>query len=239
KSGSRHLPQARSTAGLVAGGNTHRGNGLAFPVLPATASQRLPQRHNRRAPAAGFRRSVPEAGHKIGTGQDGADRFALHADASAVNDAHEAEAAFPRQRQVLFDYRRDVAGRHAVQVEHVGDGNRDGIVSVHNTISGSSSNRNAQPGMPAGRRITELRAPDVRRPAVSGAGSRSLPSGPSNGVSTSSSGSLPTVHRWRDEESLRGRPVSGQNLSAGWRACETPRWYPSGALSTAPVRSVP
>jgi hypothetical protein len=63
-----------------------------FLSARARSFSSMPQRHNRRAPAAGLGRSVFETGYEIGAGQDGADRFALHADAAAVNDAHEAKA---------------------------------------------------------------------------------------------------------------------------------------------------
>src|SRR5674476_324195 len=84
-----------------------------------------------------------------------------------------------------------------------------------------------------------LRAPDVKQPAETWTGSRSLPSDPSSGVSVSSAALPPIAPGRSGGEALPARPTCGRTPSAGWRGHDTPDLYPSDALSTLPVRSVP
>src|ERR1035438_7268230 len=89
---------------------------------------------NSRAPSTGFRRRVAERRHKTGAGQDRAHDFALHSDAAAVNDADGAEAHLVRLLQVGLDHTLDVARRHAVQVEDIGDGNADRFAGLRKIV---------------------------------------------------------------------------------------------------------
>jgi hypothetical protein len=47
-----------------------------------------------------------------------------------VHDAQSLVSQAPRFNQILLDYGFDVAGRHAVQVEDVGDGNGNRVVQL-------------------------------------------------------------------------------------------------------------
>src|SRR5450759_3950841 len=80
------------------------------------------------APASGFRRRVPKLGHKRSAGKHGADGFALRSDAAPVDDPQGAVAHPVRFDEVFFNNGAHVPRRDAVQVEHIGDGNADGLV---------------------------------------------------------------------------------------------------------------
>src|SRR5437867_2333827 len=82
-------------------------------------------------------------------------------------------------------------------------------------------------------------APDVKRPAETGIDSRSLPSDPLTGVSSSSTASPPTAPGQSDGEAIRACPVASHNPNAGWRGAETPHWLPSDALSVLLASSIP
>ncbi len=83
-------------------------------ALPA----RLPQMHDRRAPAAVLRVVEGERDHLGVFGQDGMDGAPQVADAFAVNDSHLEDAAFPARCQVIQHQVFDLPWAECVQVQH-------------------------------------------------------------------------------------------------------------------------
>ena len=81
-------------------------------------------------PSAGLGRRVSERHHKSGASQDRAHDLALHSDTAAVNDADGAESHLAGLLQVGLDYTLDVARRHAVQIEDIGDGDSDRFIGI-------------------------------------------------------------------------------------------------------------
>lgn len=90
----------------------------------------LAEVHNCGAPSTRFPGSIAERGDKRGSGENGTDDLALHSDAAAVDDAEGPVSETVGFVEVLFDYRLDVPGRDAVEIEDIGDGNSDGFL-VH------------------------------------------------------------------------------------------------------------
>ena len=81
--------------------------------------------HNRCSPSARFGGSIPKVEYKAGAGQNGADHFALHADAAAVNNADCPKAQAMSFGEVFLYNGVNVAGRYAVEIENIRDGNSD------------------------------------------------------------------------------------------------------------------
>ena len=98
--------------------------------LPTSCGSVTTEGGNSGAPSAGLWWRVAVCHHKTGAGQHRADYLALHPDAASVNDADGAEAHLVRLLQISLDHALDVARRHAVQVEDVGDGDPDGFLRV-------------------------------------------------------------------------------------------------------------
>ena len=93
------------------------------------------------APTPRFGGRVAEGFDENGAGQDRAYHFALHADATAMDNAEgfvTQTVSFP---EVFFNNFLDVARRHAVEIEDVGDGQADGF--LHH-----SGPKNEGPGKP-------------------------------------------------------------------------------------------
>src|SRR5947209_20552910 len=88
----------------------------------------LSQRNDCSAPAAGFGRRVVEACDEGRAGQDGANHFALHSDATAVNDAKGFEPQTVRFGEIFLDYRHYITWSNGVQIEDVGDGVANGVL---------------------------------------------------------------------------------------------------------------
>src|SRR5579871_670549 len=85
------------------------------------------ERHDGSAPATGFRRSVTEFQHEGSFGQDRADNFALHANASAVNDSQSFEPEAVGFFQVGLHDIFHVARRYRMQIENVRNRNANRI----------------------------------------------------------------------------------------------------------------
>ena len=77
------------------------------------------------APPAGLGGCIPEIRHEWRSREHRAHHLALHADATAVNDAESLETRPVRFQQVLLYHAFDIARRHAVEIEHIRDGNPD------------------------------------------------------------------------------------------------------------------
>src|SRR5215467_8615168 len=87
------------------------------------------QRHNGSAPSAGFSGSISEFGNKRSSRQDRAHNLTLNSDSAPMNDAQRPEPQPVRLGQILLHHSRDVAGRHAVQIEDVCDRDTNGFIA--------------------------------------------------------------------------------------------------------------
>src|SRR5258708_2514713 len=96
-----------------------------------------------------------------------------------MDDAAKLEAETVGFLEVFLDDFLHVARGDGVQVEDVGDGNTNRFGLIVAQVVGPL--RIKKPGQPklTGPNEFVLRAPDVKRPAETGTGSRSLPSDPS------------------------------------------------------------
>jgi hypothetical protein len=99
------------------------GNLLHRPDRCVVQTLGLLQRDDGGSPSAGFRRGVVKVADEGGIFQDGADHFALRANSTAVDDTERFNTQAVGFQEVFFHYPPDVARRHGVKIEHVGNGN--------------------------------------------------------------------------------------------------------------------
>ncbi len=103
----------------------------AFRLYSARGAKRFreisfqPESGDGGAPASGFERGVGEGFDEGRGGEDGADHFALDADAAAVDDADGAEAVETGLVEELLGDGAGVARGDGVEVEGIGDGEAD------------------------------------------------------------------------------------------------------------------
>src|SRR5271166_4408977 len=79
----------------------------------------LPQRNDRRTPAAGLSRGVAKTFDKHSPGQNGPYDLALRANSPAVDDPQSPETKPVRFFQILLDNGPDIPRQYTVQVEYV------------------------------------------------------------------------------------------------------------------------
>lgn len=116
------------------------------------------------APTPRFGGRVAEGFDENGAGQDRAYHFALHADATAMDNAEgfvTQTVSFP---EVFFNNFLDVARRHAVEIEDVGDGQATGS----SIIAGQKAKGPVSRSRPGPKPKSRLRAPEScdLRPAL-------------------------------------------------------------------------
>ena len=87
--------------------------------------RRLAKRDDGGAPSAGLGGSVPVIRYEWRSGEHRAHRLALHADAASMNNAEGPKSGRVRFQQVLLYHAFDIARGHAVEIEHIADGNPD------------------------------------------------------------------------------------------------------------------
>jgi hypothetical protein len=96
-------------------------------VVGRKESSTFSEANNSRAQTTRIRRRVGPIHHKIGSFKHSPDNLALHADAFAVNDAHDPEAFRVGFAEVFFDDGFDLSRRDRVEIENVCDLDHDGF----------------------------------------------------------------------------------------------------------------
>ena len=92
---------------------------------------RLTKSNDGCAPSARFERRVAEIDYIRGAGKYGADHFALHTDASSVNDPQSFESKPVRFGEIFLNNGFHVQRRDRVEVEHIRDWNPDRFLVAH------------------------------------------------------------------------------------------------------------
>jgi hypothetical protein len=116
--------------------STGRPEGL-LPVRYASRQKRRAastQRHHRGAPASGFKRSITERRNIVRAAQYSPYRFALDADAAAVDDSQRLQAAFPGLLQVSLHNALYVLRRDAMKIQNIGHVDPNRFLVMHTVI---------------------------------------------------------------------------------------------------------
>ena len=95
----------------------------------------MPQSHYRGAPATRFERGIAVGKDEGGTCQNPADSFALHANATPVDNTQRGVTRGSGFNQIFLKDRHHIARWYRVEIEHVGDGNAKRLL-VHKKSPG-------------------------------------------------------------------------------------------------------
>ena len=107
----------------VRGASLRLAIGRAWPC----PTPHLAQRDDRRTPSAGLHRRVAEAFDIRRFRENRSHQLPLDPDSSSMNNAQCFETRAVSFNKIFLDNRFDIAGRNAMQVEDVGDGNPNWI----------------------------------------------------------------------------------------------------------------
>ena len=92
------------------------------------------ERCNRGAPSARFRRRVAIVQNVRSAGEYFAHDLTLHSDTTAVDNTYGAKSQSSRLLQIGFHHPLHIARRYTVQIEHIADGNADGLVRIRKIV---------------------------------------------------------------------------------------------------------